>query len=415
MAARGNKVEKYGPYCCYINSHNRRASLLAAGLYRGIVSMAAHRQKRRGTLLTSVALCLVLAGAVAAQQGSAPVTKAPEDDPVTLLETLTVSAAEIPKVGEGAPLFTPQELHDKGYTARGSRGDFEDGRQVIFECYLRVYGKGPTEGRMRGYDDGAAAAAQMSNWARVAEAATLALGKGRIDMLEGKITQADFEKLELARQGAVIQMTKAEMDFEEAKAEAIDIQEAVKQRAHPLDFVGIVQANAAERAGRKYSLIPKEFEDLKLEHVQAVERNNSKGEPYLFVTGAIVNTHQKRIAIPPLSFTAVDQAGYPLVSERGQAGGRIEPGQSKAFTYSLSPKPPHAARVTVTFAELRAPTHLDPPQMDPVCMYNPETPYKIRGSMGSGDPVPDDIAVFDPRTSGGAPARPSGRVNTLAN
>jgi hypothetical protein len=378
--------------------------------------MAAGRGARSGTLALTLAALLGLAGTVAAQQGSVPVRATADEDPVTVLDALTVSAsgAPIPKVGLGAPLYTPQEIHDKGYIARGNRGDFEDGRQAIFECYLKVFGQAPIEARMRGYDDGAAAAAQMSNWARVAEEATLALGRGRIDILEGKITQADLEKLELTRQDAVIQMTKAEMDFEEAKAEAIDVQELIKQRTHPSEWQGLVDSNAAERADRKYALIPKQFEDLKLEHVQAMERTNPKGELYLYITGAIVNTHKNRIAVPPLSFTAVDSAGYPLISERGQAGGRIDPGKSQAFTYALSPKPRNTARVTVTFAELRPPTHLDPPQTDPVCMYNPETPYRIRGTMGPGEPAPEDIAVFDPRTSGGAPARPSGRVNQSA-
>ena len=279
--------------------------------------------------------CAVLggaAGSVSAQQATATAT--PSSEPATTVDAITVhgSGVPIPNVGKGAPVYTPEEIHQQGFAARDLRSTFEDGRATIYDCFEAVFGTPPTPERMMGYEEGADAARRVSTWSRNAEEATIAAQSVRIAAASEGASQADVEKAELARQAAVTEMLKAQMDLDEALQKAIDIQELVREGADTATWSGVIFTNAAERADRKNALVPKEFEDLKLRDVRAVERHDTDGSAYLYVTGAIENTRAKRITVPPLSFTAVDQFGYPLHAETGEGRGRIAPGKSQPCT-----------------------------------------------------------------------------------
>src|SRR5262245_7003994 len=84
--------------------------------------------------------------------------EAPASDEVTTVEALTVTAAPVPQVGPGAPLFTAAEIQQKGFVARANREVVEDGRAKIAECYMSVFGYPPYSIRMLGYEDAANAA-----------------------------------------------------------------------------------------------------------------------------------------------------------------------------------------------------------------------------------------------------------------
>lgn len=338
----------------------------------------------------------------------------------TALDALTATApmAGVPQVGEGAPMLTVQEVHQKGVDARGGREDFENRRHTVTQCYMTTFGVAPTLDRMLGYDEGAEAARRISNWSRLGETATAALEIARVDAAAGRISRADLEKAELERQHAVIEMTKAELDYEEAKQMAIDLQQLIKQHADPGSWRSEVMTRSAERARRTNEVTAAEFKDLGLTGIQAVERRDDKGAPYLYITGSIHNARTTGISIPPLAITAVDLKGYPLMTEQAKVSGRIEPGGSQAFAYALRPSPDRTARVTVTFAGLAGPRALEPVEVDPVCQYHPITPYYQRGARvrscdGSEVPfTPDEIAWLDPRAlGGGAHAAASGRVS----
>ncbi len=356
--------------------------------------------------IAALALMSAAAGGLGATSVSA---QQPSGDAATTVDPLVIhgSGVPVPTVGKGAPIFTPEEIHQQGFKARDLRSTFEDGRATIYDCYEALYGTPPNVERMIGYEDGADAARRVSTWSRNAEDTTIAAQNVRIAAASGAASQADVEKAELARQDAVTEMLKAQMDLDEALQKAIDIQELVKEGADITTWNGVIFSNAAERADRKNALVPKEFEDLKLHDVRAVERHDDKGDAYLFVTGSIENTRNKRIAIPPLSFTAVDQFGYPLMAETGEGRGRIDPGKSQAFTYSLKPSPIHTVRVVVTFAGMKRPNHLDPADADPVCTYKPNSPLAMQD-------VPTNLQPLDPRRSGsGDRATPGARSMQL--
>ncbi len=342
-------------------------------------------------------LPVALAGAVSAQtpaRAPAPPPPAATADEITTVAPLIIhGGVAVPRVGEGAALLSPTEIHDKGTRARDLRSTFEDGRATLYNCYTAVFGTPPNPERTIGYEEGTDAGRKLSNWSRLAEEATVNAQRVRAAAAGGEATPADVEAAERERQRTVIEVTKAELDLDEALQKAIDIQELVKDRTDIAGWNGMIYANAAERADRKNALVPKQFEDLQLKDVKAVERTDDKGQAYLFVTGAIRNTRKTRIAVPPLSFTAVDQFGYPLLNEAGEARGRIDAGKDQPFTYTLRPSPRNAARVVVTFAGLKRPSHLDPVETDPVCQYSPQSPY-------AQNEVPSDIQALDPRASG---------------
>ncbi len=299
------------------------------------------------------------AGTVSAQQ--------PASEPATTLAPLTVhgSGVPMPGVGQGAPNYTPDELHQQGYNARSDRATFQDALDMDgFSCPPPSLKPPPAQWK-EVFQDAADASRRVSDWSRVAETATIKAQQVRVDAASGTATQAQVDQAELDRQKAVIEVVKAQQDLDENKDKLIDIQDLVFEQMDVAGWQGVLMTNAAERASRKYKLVPKEFEDLKLENIKVYERHDNKGEPYLFVTGAIHNTHAKRIAVPPLSLTAVDQFGYPLLVQEGEARGRIDPGKSQAFTYSLNPSPDRTARVVVTFAGLKRPGRLEPAQCLP--------------------------------------------------
>lgn len=377
---------------------------------------------RSGATLCVAATLTVLTARLAA--GQTPDAPASQDQATTVeILTATASLAAVPTVGAGAPMLAPEEIHALGQDARSHRETFEDGRAKLFECYMRVFGVRPNPDRMMGYDAGADAAREMSNWSRPAEDATRALEQARHDRVSGKISEADLEKVELDRQKAVNAMVKAEADYDEARMMTIDIQELIRNRESPQSWRSVVLNNSAQRTDIRTNGVAKQYEELGLEGVRAVERKDQKGQAYLYLTGSIRNARTTPVPIPPLSITAVDQKGAPLRTERALGRGRIEAGQAIPFTYTLTPSPPNTASAKVTFGDLGPAPALQAVETDPVCQYHPLFPYSPKGAEQLEDPnnllspsgvAPDDIAFLDPRLimSGGT-STVSGRVNLI--
>ncbi len=313
----------------------------------------------RRTPIWLATAALLSAGAVSAQQTDAGAT--------TTVDPLIIhgSGVPMPTVGEGAPNYTPAEIHQKGADARSERATFQDAIDMdSFACPAPALKPPPAQWK-EVFQDAADASRRVSDWSRVAEDATVKAQQVRVDAASGTATTAQVEQAELDRQKAVIELVKAEMDLDENRDKLIDIQDLVTEQMDVAGWDGVLMTNAAERASRKYKLVPKAFEDLRLENIKVYERHDDKGAPFLFVTGAIHNTHDKRIPVPPLSLTAVDQFGYPLLVQEGEARGRIDPGKSQAFTYTLKPSPDRTVRVIVTFAGLKRPGHLEPAECLP--------------------------------------------------
>ncbi len=336
------------------------------------------KASRPGRLVLLFAAAAVMgAGSVAAQQ--TPNTS------VTTVSPLTINGGgvPVPNVGQGARMFTIEELHQKGLDAAVQRADFEDARAEIYECYQNAYSARPNPERTLGYEQGAEAARRVTVTSNQAERATRDAQQLRIDAAQGKATQAQVEQGELARQAAVREMQKAMADVDEARAKAIDIQELVKNRVGIADWSHTIMSNATDRASRKNPLVPKEVEDLVLENIKTTQRHDDKGVTLLLVEGNIRNGGARRAQVPALSVTAADQFGFPLVTQTVAGNGRIDAGKSVPFTFPLKPAPENAARVAVAFAAVKGLHGLEPVSADPVCSGAP--PLELNpNSSGAG-------------------------------
>ncbi|MEI7931989.1 MAG: hypothetical protein WCI21_02895, partial [Alphaproteobacteria bacterium] len=157
-------------------------------------------------MAAAVTLAL-FAGAVAAQQN-------PQSE-VTVVAPLIVQAGvPVPKVGQGAPLYTAPQIREKGYEARDIRNRADDA--FFLECVPPM--KRPPTYWLRAYHDADDAARRVSVAGRVAERATVKAQRTRIAAASDRATQAQVEADELARQNAVIELVKAELDLTEARA-----------------------------------------------------------------------------------------------------------------------------------------------------------------------------------------------------
>lgn len=329
--------------------------------------------KRRAAFpwIMGSALAVGLFTVSAAQNAAQPPR---DEDTVTDVDSVTVRGeVPVPRVGEGAPLYTANEILAKARDARLDQvAYFNRQKQILTECYIEAYEVPPNPERLIGYDMAIEAATRLAGAATSAEDRTREAQELRRKAAQGEATMAEVEAGELRRQEAVLRMMRAEIDLKEARAVSIDIQELVRDRVPIADWRGIIAAGAAERsrindATDVFDLVPRQYRDLKLENVAVAEKMDAKGEVYVYVSGAIRNTRPRRIEVPPLSVTAVDEFGYALVTESASARGRIEPGQSFAFGYELKPTPIQASSVVVTFADPRWPVWLYPASADPVC------------------------------------------------
>ena len=342
------------------------------------------RLAARVLLVGSAVLAVGLAaGAVSAQQPAA-------SGGGTNLPGLTVNGAvPVPHVGAGARMYTLDEIHALNAEAGSVRGDFEDAKADLYDRYQNAYSARPNPERTIGYDEGADAARRLSLAADAAARATQNALQARIDAVSGHASQAQVEQAELDRQKTVNDMVKAKAEMDEGRAKAIDIQQLVRDRVSPADWGHFISSNASERASRKNPLIPKDYEDLVLEHITTAVMHDTKGGPdFLKITGDIRNSSGRKIDVPGLSITVSDQFGFPLLSQVSAARGKIDPGKSTPFDVPLRPSPANAARVAVTFAGVAQNAHLEPVSADPVCSAGapPELNPNIVGSNGAALP-----------------------------
>ena len=295
------------------------------------------------------ALAILIAGAALAQQN-------PESQVTVVAPLIVTAGVPVPKVGQGAPLYTAPQIREKGYEARDVRTRADDA--FFLDCAPPF--KRPPTYWLRTYREAGDAARRVSVASRVAERATSKAQRTRIAATDHRATQAQVEADELARQAAVIELVKAELDFTEARAQLLDIQDLVNRQVDVADWPGELSAHSAARGDARATLAPKEYQDLALESVQVAEKQDGKAAPWFQVSGTILNTRPRAIATPPISITAVDMNGFPLGNDEAIGKGRIGPGETKRFTADFKPSPPHTAQLIVTFASARRPLHLEP-------------------------------------------------------
>lgn len=300
----------------------------------------------------------------------------PADSGVTVVDEIEAVSpmVPVPKVGDGAPMFSSDELAAMGRQAR-RENNYAREAATLQECYIEAYGVPPPEARILGYLEAHQASIQLSAFTQAAQYASQEALAVRRRAAEGKATQAEVEAAELNRQRAVLRVIVSQNALNEGKAKALDAQQLSRDRVHPNSWKAIIEGNAADRnaeGGAAWNPVPKEYLDLRIENVKVVSREDPKSGPYLHVTGAIRNTREKRISIPPLSISAIDDVGFALVNETATARGRIAPGEAAPFAYQLRPVPPRAKTVAVTFGNPDRQAWLLPAAADVVCLDPPE-------------------------------------------
>ncbi|MEI7932242.1 MAG: hypothetical protein WCI21_04205 [Alphaproteobacteria bacterium] len=297
---------------------------------------------------------------------------------VTTVSPLTVTGG-LPKVGEGATLFTPQVLEA---AAAAARQEHLQTRDVARDCGASTALGGPTPEDMGEFSIGALSATEsraqynLEQAATAASAATDAALSAASRAARGEIVQADLAKAELARQAA----TKAYQDADKAAMEAHyrtqDLLELAYMfsagdfsRMTALDYralqpqVDYRTQQRAQNGGHSVIYTPAEYADLRLAKV--VARNAQvNGAKAIVVTGKIVNPRSRAISVPPLWIELLDAHGTSLkavqiVPPRGQ--GKIASRDSLAFTYAMTAVPEATAKASVTFAPSnRRTTYLGP-------------------------------------------------------
>jgi hypothetical protein len=330
---------------------------------------------------------------------------------VTTVSPLMVTGG-LPKVGDGATLFTPQELEA---VAAHARQDHLDARDAARDCGAGGSLGGPTPEDMGTFGVGALLSTEsraqynLQQAALAARTATDAALTASAAAARGEGSQADLIKAELARQAA----TKAYQDARQAVSEAhnrtLDLLELADQwvggdlfslraleQGHYVsgcqygergelvssDQRCIQRANfqtmrevqpqleyralqRIQNGGSRVIYTPAQYADLRLVNVVA-RRVEENGASVVRVSGKIVNPRRSAIAVPPLWVEIIDQYGTSLKAEqivapRGQ--GKIPTRDSLAFTYAVNPVPEKMARASVTFAPLHRPTPYLVPSM----------------------------------------------------
>lgn len=275
----------------------------------------------------------------------------PEDTTVSDV-VVTAREAPVPLVGEGAPLYTVDDLRALQVQAR------RDAQTTLGEARECGERSGLTEGN---YLKEYRAAVAIRDQAEMAIAATLRAQQARRAAANGQGEAQALERAELERQAAVNRIVNARTEFTEAQAQTADLQRLRRDFSTMTDTefkmvaLSLIPTLSQERlytAGvRSRAVPPTRYANLALENITTREREDGR-QRVLVVSGAIRNKGDGRASTPPLEITALDGLGFPLKREIAdpRGAGRIRPGESQRFSYSLRPKPGNVASVTVSFA-----------------------------------------------------------------
>ena len=260
----------------------------------------------------------------------------------------------IPDVGDGAPLFTSSDI---------AKMQSETQRLVMkARSDLRRCGRSPLPPQ---YFPGEASLANLIAGefeagnrvialAGKAEAATRRAESARRDAFAGSATQEEVEAREIERQAAVTALQKARANLVEAQAMIGDAQK-MYLNSRPFDWLELqMKSDARDRDGVGLGLgKPQDFAGLNIAEVQAQQFKDAKGgQPFVRVSGKIVNTNDKVIKIPALSVALVDERGWIMgnqtvtpVSKKGIGSNR-----SETFQIDVRPAPDLLHTALVTFA-----------------------------------------------------------------
>jgi hypothetical protein len=259
----------------------------------------------------------------------------------------------IPDVGEGAPLFTSSDLGQmQAETQRlvsKSRSDLRRCGALLPPQYEPGH-PGITNLVAREYEAGQRVIASAGK----AEAATLKAEDARRAAFSGNATKEEVEARELDRQAAIVVLQKARAELVEAQAMIGDAQKMIMS-SRPFDWLELRMKEDARRRDDVGLGVgkPQDFTGLDIAEVKAQQFKDAKGgQPFVRVSGKIVNSNNKVIKIPALSVALVDERGWVMgnqtvtpVSKKGIGSNKSEP-----FQIDVRPAPDLLQTALVTFA-----------------------------------------------------------------
>ncbi|CAN5295386.1 hypothetical protein BH11PSE2_BH11PSE2_02360 [soil metagenome] len=331
----------------------------------------------RKLLMFGMAAAIASGPQISLAQGDKAADKSKD---TTVDELVVKPLVDTPNVGKGAPQYTVEDIQqvekqaqrtvsDSNSWARQCAGGggmlaFNHGGKVTIEMLL-------TDAFRRTEE----AALKVRSTGVRSEAATLAATQVRLEAGRGEKTDAEVKAAELVRQAAVNAFVEARANLgrqDAVMSEALRVLQERgynKTRYNPQTMTDTDKQDLANIQDELKSTIegyeppayagslrpvaiPRQYSDLVVEKVVAREHAGGKVGS-IIVTGQIRNTRAKAIPVPSLSFTAVDRFGYPLGDPKfadGRGAGHLAPGEAKAFSYELKPKPAKISTVVVTFA-----------------------------------------------------------------
>lgn len=270
----------------------------------------------------------------------------------------------VPDVGEGAPLFTAQDL---GKMESDAHKAVADTRSDVRKCGGRPTGivfnpaERPSLGNLLAQEF--EVGNRVANAAGKAQQVTERAEKARRDAASGAIEMDVVIALELERQAAVNTLQEARADLVEAQAMIGDFQDmSLGQRARAGVGVewGDLEMRALNRKREGVGLglaFPQTHKGLDIQKVQASQHKDKKGKDMVVVRGEIVNSNTKSATIPDLSLALVDERGWVLATatvspppfQKGIGAGKTRP-----FAVEVRPAPEALKTAIVTFAAKHA-------------------------------------------------------------
>ena len=271
----------------------------------------------------------------------------------------------VPKIGPGAPLISLEEFETVAGEARRAETLSRQNARYCSSATLSDNLETATTIRellASSYRAEEETARRVQVMADRASLATQAATQARRSATRKEVTPYQVRIAELQRQLAVYNFINAQNAAEAAKNRTYRAQRLIREHAQAYpdpyaaagQILGIVRSQlylsdeSFIPGGAGIGALPAEYQDLKLENIQVVERRGDR-DTTLQVSGTIRNGRTRAAPTPSLFISALDDQGFPLRTETADAGGSIKPGDVLGFNYEFK-KPLRAKTVAVTFA-----------------------------------------------------------------
>ena len=310
---------------------------------------------------------VLIFGLLAAHPAALLAQTAPQDSAVVSeLVVRPPDEAPVPKVGQGAPLYTPGEIVRIQEEARKAVGE---ARSSVRRCSPQApFITTPETVRAMlawAFGEERDAALKVERLSAAAEKASLAAQDVRRRAAKGEARSEEMEKAELARQAAVNALVTARNELADASAAipvmqqligALDPPPGSPRSRRDWELVAVarvmpqVQMFKTRRAAERIKPPASPFADLAIRNVVVRESEDRRGR-FLSIAGEVLNTRPRAIPIPSLQISQQDGFGFTLDEVTADPVGRqIDAGAAARFSYEFRPKAARAEKVTVSFA-----------------------------------------------------------------